>query len=176
MERFGLWWYGAPRPPLPASTKIRFRSGGEFGLRLPSDPSLAPPQQHLAVFPFLDGREGVSSGTLAFTYMFPAPRAMAGLAPASRLTCRSHPRPTHRWSAGHDSAHKWLEAVWDALCTSYAASGLRPFATTDARTRPRLSLLIAFALLSMARSARTDGLPWGTRTPLRTSVIVPPSS
>jgi hypothetical protein len=45
---------------------------------------------HLAVLLFLEVRTGVSSGTLAFAYMFPAPRAMAGLSPASRLTCRSH--------------------------------------------------------------------------------------
>ena len=42
---------------------------------------------------FLAVRTVVSSGTLAFAYMFPAPGAMAGLAPASRLACRSHMIP-----------------------------------------------------------------------------------
>jgi hypothetical protein len=42
VERFGLRWSTAPHPLLSASAKVRFRLGGEFGLRLLSDPSLAP--------------------------------------------------------------------------------------------------------------------------------------
>ena len=43
---------------------------------------LAPPMLELAIG---------GAPPLAFAYMFPAPGAMAGLAPASRLACRSHP-------------------------------------------------------------------------------------
>ena len=53
-------------------------------------PHWLPFGRSLAVRLFLKVQTGVSSGTLAFAYMFPAHRAMAGLAPASRLTCRSH--------------------------------------------------------------------------------------
>jgi len=53
-------------------------------------PHWLPCGSGLAVLLVLKVRRGVSSGTLAFAYMFPAPRAMAGVAPASRLTCRSH--------------------------------------------------------------------------------------
>ena len=40
---------------------------------------------------------------------------------------RSLPYPTPRWSAGYDSAHKWLDGISDALCMSPSlASGLAP--------------------------------------------------
>jgi hypothetical protein len=56
-------------------TKVRSRLGGDFGLRLLSDPSLAFRSAHfLGVLLFLEERAGVSSGTLAFAYMFPSPK------------------------------------------------------------------------------------------------------
>ena len=41
-KSIGLRWSTAPRPPLVCLPKVRSRLGGDFGLRLPSDPSLAP--------------------------------------------------------------------------------------------------------------------------------------
>jgi hypothetical protein len=52
---------------------------------------------------------------------------------------RSQPCPTPRWSAGHDSALKWLDGVWDALCIlPPRLRDSRPFATAATRSRPRL--------------------------------------
>jgi hypothetical protein len=52
---------------------------------------------------------------------------------------RSQPCPTPRWFAGHDSALKWLDGVWDALCMlPPRLRDSRPFATAATRSRPRL--------------------------------------
>jgi len=67
----GLRWSSAPRPSC-TPTKVRSRLGGEFGLRLPSDPSLAPVRPLPWGSLLLEVRTGVSSGTLAFAYMFPS--------------------------------------------------------------------------------------------------------
>lgn len=86
-DNIGFRWSPQHLTPHGRLPKVRSCLGDHFGLRLLSDPSLAPFRQHPGRFPFLRGG-GVSSGTLAFAYLFPFP--MAGLAPASRLTCRSH--------------------------------------------------------------------------------------
>ena len=68
---------------------------------------------------------------------------------------RSLPYPTPRWSAGHDSALKWLDGVWDALCMlPPRLRDSRPFATAATRSRPRLpgTTRLRFALLGAQRS------------------------
>ena len=90
MERFGLRWSAAPRPPLSASRGFALAQVANLDSGFLQIPHWLPCGSGLAVLLVLKVRRGVSSGTLAFAYMFPAPRAMAGFAPASRLTCRSH--------------------------------------------------------------------------------------
>ena len=69
---------------------------------------------------------------------------------------RSLPYPTPRWSAGHDSALKWLDGVWDALCVlPPRLRDSRPFATAATRSRPRLpgTTRLRFALLGAQRGS-----------------------
>jgi len=75
----GLWWSKAPRPFRKAYQRFAPSLGGKFGYGFLQIPHWL----HFTGLSLIGQIGRVSSDTLAFAYIFPPFRVMAGLAPAS---------------------------------------------------------------------------------------------